>query len=148
MYLYISPLLSIQLIFIKYLKGCMCPCNCLYPLFIRVDLDGQEPFLGDLIFKWDNSSRCRRNFCQNSGTHQESLDKRGASVSPSGHQYRPYLTAMTSFWSDILLQKLDSGFSILRLSHSLPFQPQWSQSGMGAAGMSEFWKALKMQNGV
>lgn len=75
------------------------------------------------------------------------LDRQGASVSPAGgagHQRRPSPTGIPSFWSDSLLPKLGSGGNTLRLSRSLPFQPHWSESGLGAAGMSEFWKALKV----
>lgn len=63
----------------------MCASDCLYTRFIRdVDLDVQGPGLGDLILKWKNSSRCCRNVCQNSRSHQEALDEQGASMLPSG----------------------------------------------------------------
>lgn len=74
-HLYLSSRLSSQLLFIIYLEGYVSK-QLLYPLFIReVDLNGHGPFLGDFVLKWSNSSRHGRNFCQNPGSHQETVDK-------------------------------------------------------------------------
>lgn len=116
--MYHSPF-SIQLIFIK-VEGYVSKQLFISPLHHKGDLDGQKPFWGDLILKWSNSSQCSRNFCQDSGTCQETLDKQGAVYFSVVTGVILILLKSHHFGLILCFRRLNSDCNVLRLSHSLP----------------------------
>ena len=62
-----------------------------------------------------------------------------------GPVYFPAVALLELYFAGLILCfRLDSGCSIPRLTHSLPFQPHGNKSGIGAVGMRQFCKAQMM----